>query len=92
MVQKDMVYWRGKHPHDWRLAHNPVQAVHIEQRHGDNGFRVFWLPPTNKDFVKCACGWRPNLGTHYRQKASHPRLIKDVPRQWIEEYEREYRE
>ena len=49
----------------WLLAHNIV-AHDVDQRHGQNGFRRFWVPPEKKDGWRlCDCGWRPDLGPHY---------------------------
>ncbi len=29
------------------------------------GFRAWWMQP-GKELVLCDCGWRPDLGEHYR--------------------------
>jgi hypothetical protein len=54
----------GKIPKDYHLAHNHI-AHTVNMTHGLNGFRRFWIPPEWK-WVKCRCGWRPDLGPHYR--------------------------
>lgn len=62
-TERSSVYWRGRHPKDYLLAHNPVAPVEVDQPHGVNGFRVMWIPPEWK-WRACKCGWRPDLGTH----------------------------
>jgi hypothetical protein len=62
----------GKIPKDYRLAHNHI-AHTVNMPHGLNGFRRFWIPP-EWNWVKCKCGWRPDLGPHYR----HPDLASDT--------------
>jgi len=48
------------------LAHNPVQAMTIDQMPGVNGFRAFTFSAGGlpDDFVPCACGWSGL--SHYR--------------------------
>jgi hypothetical protein len=56
----------GRKPKTYLPAHNRV--IHTpEFRHGDNGFRRFWIPPQwiGHTWTECPCGWRPDLGTHY---------------------------
>ena len=58
--------WR---PEGYRLAHNFVRPTTADQPHGLNGFRRFWIPPEyieEGEWVKCDCGWRADLGPHYR--------------------------
>ena len=63
----DLVYWGASHPEGWLLAHNHIKHGGAA-RHGTRGFRVFWLEPkTHRQWVVCDCGWRPDLGTHYRR-------------------------
>jgi hypothetical protein len=60
-----------RRPAGWILAHNHV-AHTTRHRSGTRGFRVFWAEPN--DWVVCDCGWRPELGVHYR----HPALTPDA--------------
>jgi hypothetical protein len=48
----------------WLLAHNSVRPT-VDQRHGWQGFRRFWIPPDEEGWRLCQCGWRPDLGPHY---------------------------
>ena len=47
--------------------------VHNHVRHtpafvcGQNGFRA-WTQVKTRRLVRCACGWAPEAGTHYRVK------------------------
>jgi hypothetical protein len=41
------------------------------------GFRAWWATP-GTEFVLCDCGWRPDLGNHYRIQ----RPIKRTWRGW----------
>jgi hypothetical protein len=67
VTKRVQIYWGGRHPENYLLAHNPVQPVSERQRHGVNGFRVMWIPPefTKREknpFKVCDCGWRPDRG------------------------------
>jgi hypothetical protein len=66
----------ARHPPTWRLAHNPVQPTDVDQKHGWNGFRLFWVPPADDRWTECQCGWRPDLGAHYHHKDAKHRPIK----------------
>ena len=48
----------------WLLAHNSIRPT-VDQQHGVNGFRRFWVPPDQGNWKLCNCGWRPDLGPHY---------------------------
>jgi hypothetical protein len=71
---------RGLRPSGRILAHNHVRRA-VNMPHGRNGFRCWydWPPGSKKkswhfrfgnrelpDYVICKCGWRPDLGVHYR--------------------------
>ena len=68
---------KGIRPSGRILAHNHIRR-HVYMGHGSNGFRRWydWPPGSNRkswhfdgelpDYVVCQCGWRPDLGTHYR--------------------------
>ena len=49
---------------DWVLVHNHV-AHTVDMAQGVNGFR-FWRSPHNPRIEPCPCGWRSDLGPHYR--------------------------
>jgi hypothetical protein len=51
-------------PVDKILVHNRVaHGPRTEQ--GINGFRAWWATP-GEEYASCDCGWRPDLGPHYR--------------------------
>jgi hypothetical protein len=62
----EIVYWGGRRPRGWVFAHNRVSHS-VSTPQGARGFRAFYVPPSS-DWVKCTCGWRPDLGVHYRHK------------------------
>jgi hypothetical protein len=46
------------------LVHNHIK--HGPKTHqGAKGFRAWWAAPGEK-YASCGCGWRPDLGPHYR--------------------------
>jgi hypothetical protein len=47
------------------LIHNQPRGA------GPTGFRAWWAKP-GKQFNRCACGWRPDLGEHYRVQRVGP--------------------
>jgi hypothetical protein len=51
-------------PEGMILVHNHVQRS-ARTRSGTNGFR-FWNAAPKPNYVVCQCGWRSDLGTHYR--------------------------
>ena len=53
----------------WLLAHNSVRPAAVNTRHGENGFRQFWVSPPGDGWSICQCGWRPDLGPHYARPA-----------------------
>jgi hypothetical protein len=63
-----IIYFRGRRPKGWILAHNPVRHD-VDTQHGDRGFRAFYVPPNPEKWVVCPCGWRPHLGVHYAGKS-----------------------
>ena len=46
------------------LVHNRVMST-PRTHQGFRGFRAWWTKP-GAEFVSCDCGWRPDLGEHYR--------------------------
>jgi hypothetical protein len=67
-----MQYAKGRHiknvPPGKIVAHNVDFGGNVNRTHGDDGFRVWFDDPSDKYGV-CTCGWRPDLGTHYRSAA-----------------------
>jgi len=51
-------------PAGFILCHNHIKH-HARTRQGTNGFRAWFSLPSAKHLV-CDCGWRPELGKHYR--------------------------
>jgi hypothetical protein len=47
------------------LVHNQPRGA------STRGFRAWWAKP-GKQFSLCACGWRPDLGEHYRVQRAGP--------------------
>jgi len=67
--RREQIYG-GKRPAGYRLAHNHV-AHDARTPNGLNGFRRFWIPPEwieQNEWVLCECGWREDLGPHYRHR------------------------
>lgn len=74
---------KGIRPSGLIMAHNHVRR-NVNSPHGANGFRRWydWPPGSEKksryfgkigdgrlpNYVICKCGWRPDLGVHYRIK------------------------
>jgi hypothetical protein len=49
------------------LVHNPVYPVTCKKP-GTRGSRL-WTQELTGSLEVCGCGWRPELGTHYRHRA-----------------------
>jgi hypothetical protein len=49
------------------LVHNHIRHG-VRTRSGWNGFRV-WLAHPDPKYIECDCGWRPELGQHFRRAA-----------------------
>ena len=47
------------------LVHNRIQPASARTRQGAKGFR-FFAAASSELWGVCDCGWRPDLGTHYR--------------------------
>jgi hypothetical protein len=70
---------KGIRPSGLIMAHNHVRRF-VNSPHGANGFRHWFDWPLGSkkksrhfdhelpDYVICNCGWRPDLGVHYRIK------------------------
>ncbi len=50
-------------------VHNRVDH-HAGQKSGESGFRV-WFDEPHDNYVKCACGWRPDLGIHFQVRTHY---------------------
>jgi hypothetical protein len=46
------------------LVHNQIRST-PQAYEGARGFRAWWTRP-GRHLSLCACGWRPDLGEHYR--------------------------
>jgi hypothetical protein len=62
------VYPREKRPDGYLLAHNHVRHGR-RTRDGTRGFRMFYVRPDPAKWIECACGWREDLGVHYRVRS-----------------------
>jgi hypothetical protein len=51
------------------LVHNQIRGA--EAYEGTRSFRAWWAKP-GREFTRCACGWRPDLGKHYRVQRAGP--------------------
>jgi hypothetical protein len=49
--------------------HNNIEH-HAGQKSEENGFRV-WFDDPHVNYVECSCGWRLDLGIHYRVRAQY---------------------
>jgi hypothetical protein len=52
-------------PAGYVLMHNHVHHT-PRTRMGTNGFRAWWVPADDPSLVVCECGWRPDLGVHFK--------------------------
>jgi len=50
-------------PADQALVHNHVRPT---RRLNSRGFRAWLTAPDPGHLTACACGWMPELGTHFR--------------------------
>ena len=70
--------WYGlSGPRDWIVVHNRVART-VDMPDGFNGFRFWRSPYSRKHHVLCKCGWRPDLGKHYRMRSRQPDKCKDA--------------
>jgi hypothetical protein len=61
------------------LCHGPVVAVDVNQRQGENGFRIFTVDESDShDMVRCGCGWEPDL-VHHSSESAWARRGMEVP-------------
>jgi hypothetical protein len=82
------IYWGEQHPQTYLLAHNAVHALIANRMTGDAtgdaGFMAMWISPRKvrvENWAKCFCGWRPDLGAHYRnpKDIGHPKVRAATP-------------
>jgi len=78
------IYWGEEHPETYLLAHNAVHALIANRMSGDAGFMAMWISPRKvreENWATCFCGWRPDLGTHYRHRKDigHPKVRAATP-------------
>jgi len=81
---KGVIYWSKQHPQTYLLAHNGVHPVIANRVVGDAGFIAVWISPQRvreENWLKCNCGWRPDLGTHYHHPMDqgHPKVRAATP-------------
>lgn len=61
--------WYGlSGPRDWVIIHNHIHHD-ADTPHGLNGFRVWRSPHSQRHHAICGCGWRPDLGKHYKMRS-----------------------
>ncbi len=70
-----IVSYASRRPEGWVLAHNHVLRA-VNTRHGERGFRRFWVVPDQEGWAACECGWRPDLGRHYA-RVPHSVAVKE---------------
>jgi hypothetical protein len=56
------------------LAHGHVRPVSPKAKQNVNGFRFFAVDLTSL-WTICDCGWRPDLGMHYRPAPLRPENV-----------------
>jgi hypothetical protein len=57
-------------PPGWIIVHNHVRPRGFPKvKIGRDGFRA-WFAWPDASYVRCRCGWAPQLGTHYRVRRS----------------------
>jgi hypothetical protein len=54
------------------LGHSQITQNKRKLFEGSRGFRAWWAAPGRK-YVLWACGWRPDLGEHYRVQRPNTR-------------------
>jgi hypothetical protein len=59
------------------LVHNQHNSAPLAPEHSPR-FRAWWAKPATV-FILCRCGWRPDLGEHYRVHRPGP-LIRRTSR------------
>src|SRR5262249_42007771 len=83
-ANEGFIYWGEEHPKTYLLAHNAVHALIANRMNGDAGFMAMWISPRKvreENWATCFCGWRPDLGTHYRHRkdSGHRRVGPVTP-------------
>jgi hypothetical protein len=64
LLESYRVATKQRPPPGYILVHNRVETI-LRTGEDTPGFRVWWTRP-GAEFVACDCGWRPDLGEHYR--------------------------
>jgi hypothetical protein len=49
----------------------PAGQILVHNRPDPRSFRAWWATPGG-EFILCGCGWRPDLGEHYRVHRPDP--------------------
>jgi hypothetical protein len=66
-------------PPGYILVHSQVRSTPGKFRR-NLGFRAWWTKP-GKEFVPCDCGWRSDLGKHFRVERAGPVIERRGRRQ-----------
>jgi hypothetical protein len=53
----------------------PTGYILVHNHPGSKSFRAWWTKP-GEEFVSCDCGWRPDLGEHYRVERAGPLVAR----------------
>jgi hypothetical protein len=70
LVEGRLLATKQPPPPGYVLVHNRFEVTRRKVKRSGT-FRAWWAMP-GRNFVLCACGWRPDLGEHYRvQRVSH---------------------
>jgi hypothetical protein len=81
---RGFIHWGEEHPATYLLAHNEVHAIIANRLNSDAGFKAMWVSPhrvREERWPRCYCGWRPDLGAHYRnpKDKGHPKVGPATP-------------
>src|SRR5262249_2876847 len=71
-------------PRSWVVVHNIVGRT-VDMRFAVNGFRYWRSPYSKRHHAMCQCGWRPDLGKHYRMRGPRGGM-KCITKEELESY------
>jgi hypothetical protein len=83
-AKKGFICWDEEHPATYLPTHNAVHPLIANRVVGDAGFMAMWISPQKvkeERWAQCYCGWRPDLGAHYRdpKDKGHPKVGPATP-------------
>jgi hypothetical protein len=83
-AKKGFICWDEEHPATYLPTHNAVHPLIANRVVGDAGFMAMWISPQKvkeERWPQCYCGWRPDLGAHYRdpKDKGHPKVGPATP-------------